>query len=138
MHMKKLFIVLLAAIALPAFAGTATVTWTNPTQYEDSTALAPSDIANTTVEYGTCSGANMGTVAGQVVASGAATSAVVNNLTPGTWCFRAYTTVIAAKGGGRSVNSNVASKVAPFPNPKPPTVLDAIIAFFKRLFGHFA
>lgn len=133
-------LVALAALllAVPAFAGTANVTWINPTQYDDNTTLAPADIASTTIEFGTCSGSSFGTKAGQVVVTGAATVATVENLTPGAWCFRAFTTVVAAKGGGRSAVSNVASKTVPFPNPKPPSLLDVIIAFFKRLFGHFA
>jgi hypothetical protein len=121
-----------------AFAGTANITWINPTQYDDNTTLAPADIASTTVEYGTCSGSAFGTKAGQVVVTGSLTAATVENLTPGAWCFRAFTTVVAAKGGGRSAASNVASKTVPFPNPKPPSLLDVIIAFIKRLFAHFA
>jgi hypothetical protein len=32
----------------------------------------------------------------------------------------------------------VASRSVAFPAPNPPTILDVIIAFFRRLFGHFA
>jgi hypothetical protein len=136
--MKALLVIALSLIALPAFAGTATVTWTNPTSYSDASALVPADIASSTVEYGTCNGAAFGTKAGQVVTAGAATSAVVNNLTPGAWCFRVSTTVTAAKGGQTSDFSAVATKSVAFPKPNPPSIIDVIIAFIKRLFGHFA
>jgi hypothetical protein len=127
-----------ALTAAPLWAGQATVSWTNPTTYADGSALVAADLASTTVEYGTCNGSAFAIKAGQVIANGAATSAVIVNLTPGTWCFRAASTVIAAKGGGTSTFSNVASKSVAFPNPSPPTILDVIIAFIKRLFGHFA
>jgi hypothetical protein len=137
--MRTLTLALLA-LFLPAaaMAGTANVSWTNPTQFEDGTALAPADIASTTVEYGSCTGTAFGTKAGQQVATGSASTLVISNLAPATYCFRAATTVVAAKGGGTSTFSNVASKVVPFSNPKPPTLLDVIIAWLRRVFGHFA
>lgn len=125
-------LLLIAPVALAA-----TVTWTNPTQYVDGSTLAPADIASTTIEYS--NGATFGTVAGQVVVTGAASSGTAPDPAAGaSRCYRAFTTVVAAKGGGSSVASNVSCKSAAFPNPKPPTLLDAILAFLRRLFGHFA
>lgn len=141
--MRSLTLATLALLcSFAAHAGVIHYTWTNPTQYEDNTALAPSDIASTTVEYGTCASATVfGTKQGQVVATGSATAVDTPNLAPGTYCGRAFTTVVAAKGGGSSTFSNTKSftvPVPPPPNPKPPTLLDAILAFLRRLFGHFA
>lgn len=127
---------LLLLLLLPLSAMAATVTWTNPTQYEDGTTLASADIASTTIEYS--NGLTFGTVSGQVVVNGSATTGTAPDPTAGnSRCYRAFTTVVAAKGGGRSVVSNSSCKTATFPNPKPPTLLDAILAFLRRLFGHF-
>lgn len=130
---------LIAALALlgTLSAGAATLTWTNPTQYTDSSPLVASDIASTTMEW---SNSNpFGTVAGSQVVTGAATTGQAPDPSAGqTRCYRVKTTVIAAKGGGTSVPSNVSCKTAAFPNPNPPTLLDVILAFFRRLFGHFA
>jgi hypothetical protein len=56
--------VLLLIVGTKAFAGTATVTWTNPTTYTDGTAIATGDISQTRIEYGSCNGAAFGTKAG--------------------------------------------------------------------------
>jgi hypothetical protein len=126
---------LLALVALPASA--ATITWTNPTQYEDGSALAAADIASTTIEYS--NGTTFGTVAGQVVVNGSATTGTAPDPAAGaSRCYRAYTTVVASKGGGRSVVSNVSCKTAAFPNPKPPSLIDVILAWLRSVFGRFA
>lgn len=125
-------------VAAPLWAGQATVTWILPTVFADGTALVPADLASTTVEYGTCTGTAFGTKAGQVVVNSPGTTGVVTNLTPGAWCFRAFVTTIVAKGSISSIPSMVASRSVAFPAPNPPTILDVIIAFFRRLFGHFA
>lgn len=130
-------VLLVAGLAVvPVFAAPVTVTWTHPTSYSDGSPLVVADIASTTVEYGSCNGSSFGTKAGQVVVNGPAASAQIER-PPGTHCFRAATTVIASKGGGTSTFSNVASKVVPFPSPNPPTIIDVIVAFVKRLLGWF-
>ena len=126
--MKKLVVCLLALAPLSALAGSATVSWTLPTQYTDNSVLVPTDIATTKVDYGICP---LTTVTGTATVTGAGLSTVINNLNPGNWCFRAYVTVIAAKGGGTSAFSMQASKVVPFPDPKPPTIVDVILAWLK-------
>lgn len=133
--MTRYLCALLALVAFPAFG--ATVTWTNPTSYSDGSALAPADIASTTIEYS--NGSTFGTVAGQVVVTGAATTGIAPDPAAGaSRCYRARTTVIAAKGGQTSVPSNVACRTAAFPAPNPPTLLDAILAWIRGLFSRFA
>lgn len=86
-------LVVLAALATAAQAGTATVSWTNPTQNTDGSAIpstGPGSLTSTRIEWGTCSGTAFGSRAGDMVVNQPATSGVVQNLAPGTWCFRAY------------------------------------------------
>jgi hypothetical protein len=103
-----------------AFAGEATVTWTNPTTRTDGSALLSSQIGSTRVEWGTCSGSAFGTAQGNQSTTGAATSATINNLAPGTYCFRAATIDTA---GLQSGWSNIASKVVPVAPPTPPVIV---------------
>lgn len=85
--------------------GTATLSWTPPTQNTDGTTLA--NLAGYRISYGTNSAALAQAV--QVASPGVSTY-TVSNLTPGTWYFsvRAYTS-----NGNESTSSNVASKVVP-------------------------
>ncbi len=131
--------ILLAALALFAIATSAaaapvSINWTLPTSFNDGTALAPADIASVRVQYS--SGTTFGAVAGEVNLTGAAVTTQIDR-PPGSWCFRASVTATAAKGGGTSTFSNVACKAVPFPNPNPPTIIDIIVAFLRRLFAHF-
>lgn len=131
----RYFAGLLALVALPAFA--ATVTWTNPASYTDGSALVAADIASTTIEWSNTS--PFGTVAGSQVVNGSASTATAPDPAAGaTRCYRAKTTVIAAKGGQTSVPSNVSCKTAAFPAPNPPTLIDVILAWLRRVWGHFA
>lgn len=108
----------IGAVISDAFAGTATVTWANPSSYLDGSLLSAADITQTRLEYGSCSGTAFGIKAGEVIISGAATTATIPSLVAGTYCFRAYTT---AKGV-ESAPSNVASKAVPQAAPNPPTL----------------
>lgn len=83
--------------------GTATLSWTPPTQNTDGTAL--SNLAGYRIHYGTTPSALTQTIQ---LASAGASSYIVTNLAPGTYYFamRAYTS-----GGTESANSNVVSKV---------------------------
>lgn len=117
--MVALGILLGVLVAGVAFAGSATATWTNPTQYTDGAALAPADIQQTRLEYGTCVGTAFGVKAGEVIVTGSTTTATVQNLAAGTWCFRAYS---KAKGV-ESAASAVASKVVPQAAPQPPVLV---------------
>lgn len=115
-HKRALLLgLLLGTMIGQAIAGTATVSWTNPTTNVDGSPIGT--ITGTRVEYGSCSGTAFGTKAGEQTASGAATSIVIT-LPAGAYCFRAYTQTAA----GESAASNVASKVIPAPLPNPPTI----------------
>lgn len=115
------FMAVLALFGLSvAFAGTATVTWTNPTARTDGTALPASQIGSTRVEWGTCSGSAFGTTQGNQSATGAVTSTIISDLIPGTYCFRAATVDAA---GVQSGWSNIASKVVPVAPPNPPVIV---------------
>jgi hypothetical protein len=125
---------LLALAALPIHA--ATITWTNPTSYTDGTALASADIASTTVEWAATSA--FLTVAGSVVVTGSATSATAPDPAAGaTRCYRAKTTVTAAKGGQTSAPSNVSCKTGAYPAPSPPTILDVVLAWLRSWHQRF-
>lgn len=138
----SLSLIAFAMLASQAFAADATVSWTNPTQNTDNTAIPATgagSIASTRIEFGTCSGAAFGTKAGEVTAPGSSTSIVISGHAPGaTVCFRAY-----AKNtfGVESAASAVASKDFPAPTPKPPVLgtinVVAYDVIFKRN-GRFA
>ena len=81
--------------------------------------MVPADIKQTRIEYGTCSAPGVfGTKAGDVIVNGVASAGSITNLTPGTWCARAYTMNIY---NVESDPSNVASKVVAAPKPNAPT-----------------
>lgn len=125
------FVTLLGLIVHRADAADATVTWTHPTAFSDGSALSLAQIASTRIEYGTCAGAAFGTAAGSVTVPAPAASGVVPNLTPGTWCFRAFTRTTTAAGGLESGPSNVAQRVIAFPPPNPPTLSATITVAFE-------
>src|SRR5678815_2192926 len=105
--MRRIAAALAALVAFPVSA--ATVTWTNPTSYSDGSALVAADIASTTIEWS--NGTTFGTVNGSQVVTGSATTATVPDPAAGSSrCYRAKTTVIAAKGGQTSDPSNVSCK----------------------------
>jgi hypothetical protein len=104
-----------ASASLPAFgitvssgstgSGSATLSWTPPTQNTNGTALT--NLAGYRIYYGTSSNAMTRTIQ---VANAGLSRFVVENLASGTWYFavRAYTT-----GGVESANSNTATKTVP-------------------------
>ena len=128
-------LVVVALVAAPAWA--ATLTWTNPATYVDGSALVSADIASTKIEWASTTAFT--TVIGSQVVTGSAVTATAPDPAVGAqFCYRVSTTVVAAKGGGTSAPSNNVCKTKPFSNPSPPTLLDAIIAWLRRFFGHFA
>jgi hypothetical protein len=129
--MRTLIACVLLLVSFAASAGTATVSWTNPTTYTDGTALVAADITSTTVEYGSCVGTSFGVKAGQSVVTGAGTSVVIT-LVPGTYCFRAATTAKGVTSGF----SNVATKTIVQPAPNPPSIVDVIIAWLRSWLAH--
>ncbi len=130
--MKEVKLVGTLAIALLALcvvgiakAATVNVTWTNPTQNEDNTAIPTSgagSLSQARIEYGSClATGGFGTKAGEVTRTMPATTATLN-LNPGTTCVRVY---VSNTYGIESLPSNVVSQVVNPPQPKPP-VLSAV------------
>jgi hypothetical protein len=107
-------------LTVVAYANTATVTWTHPTQRVDSTPLALADIKETQVDWAKCTASNTfpTTVDGTKAVAAPATTTSIGPLAYGTWCFRARTADLAGRVSG---NSNVVWKqyVAP---PNPPVI----------------
>lgn len=117
----------LAQASTPAGMLTFTVNWTNPTQYTDGSALASTDINQTRIEYGTCTGGSpvlMGTVLGQFIATGGLQHAASPALAAGTYCARAYTTAKGVESVASSVVS-VTLVAPPQPAPNPPSGVTA-------------
>lgn len=131
-----LFLLTLFAVALvapDAQAGDARITWTLPTQNVDGSAIPATgagSLTHTRVEWGTCSGTNFGTRAGEQLVAVPALTYTVTNLAPGTWCFRAFarTTYGAAF---ESVATTTVNKVIATPVPQPPGsfAVEALVAF---------
>lgn len=138
----KLLIAALALLCVYLPASAATITWTNPTggvQDGKNVAIAPADIARSTIEY--ANGSTFGSVAGTVQVAGAATSGTAPDPSPGaSRCYRVTTTLVAAKGGLTSGPSNVVCRsVEAGPvQPNPPSLLDVLVAWLRRIFGHYA
>ena len=118
---------ILFLITAAATAGTLTPSWTNPVTYTDGSALAATDITQTRVEYGSCNGTAFGTKAGEVKATGAATTGPAITVGPGTYCLRAYTT---AKGV-ESAASAVAVATIAQPAPNPPVLKTVDVTAYK-------
>lgn len=109
-----------------ALAADVAVTWTNPTQNVDGSAIPASGTGQLTgnrVEWGSCAGTapnyTFGTAAGQQSFATPTTAYTVPALAPGTHCFRAF----ASTTYGESGPSGVASRVIAPPLPLPPTGL---------------
>lgn len=118
--LKTLLAIALLAIAGPAIAGEAALSWTQPTTNVDGSAIPASGtgrLVGNRVEWGTCSTANVfGTVIGQQAWTTPRTSYTVTGLAPATYCFRAF----ASTTYGESGPSAVASKTILPPMPNPP------------------
>lgn len=120
MKWDKIFFALALALAFvvgmllsnAASAGTATLTWTAPTQNTDGTPLT--DLAGYKIYYGTSATAltTVGTIS-----SPTATTTVIPSLGVGTWYF-AMTAFNAA--GAESARTATVSKVITAPPPKVP------------------
>ena len=108
-------------------AADATVSWTNPTQNTDNSAIPSTgagSLTGTRVEYGSCVGAAFGTKAGEVTVTAPGTTATITGLSDAaTYCFRAFA---RNTYGAESAASNVASKVMPTPTPKPPVLSSTV------------
>jgi hypothetical protein len=114
--LAAILIGLMFLYSLRAEAGTATPNWTAPSTKADGTPLAPAAIIRFEIEYSTSS--TFAPLMGTVTAPGTATSVTINNLSTGTYYFRAF----AVSAAGRSGPSNVASKLVPDSPPSPPVL----------------
>ncbi len=132
--LAAVLLVLLGLIGLViarAEADDVTVSWAQPTANTNGTAIPASgagSIASNRVEYGSCSGTNFGTRAGERVVSPAATSAVVPNLAPGAHCFRVFATNTY---GVESLASAVVSRSIAAPTPNPPTAVTVALFAYE-------
>jgi hypothetical protein len=98
--MPRFALILLALLfAVPAFAKVTGVSWPQPTQNTDGTALAASAITGNRVVWGTCSGSTF-TPAGQHQLPPSTSDSI--DLPAGTWCVVA--TAITAKGESAPTN----------------------------------
>ena len=113
--MKKA--ILLCLLAFPAWGGEAVLTWVNPTQNTDGSAITA--LTGNRLEWSTCSGSAFGTKIGEQAWTTPRTGWTKTSLNPGTDCFRVY----ASTAAGESVPSNVASKTILAPLPMPPSGL---------------
>lgn len=118
--MKKLLWLLLLAGGV-AHAGSATVTCDPPTQNTDNTpipATGPEALASFSVLYGLCNNGALPAGFSTQTVPATACSAVVNNLSPGLWCFA----VIATNNSSiNSAQSNIATKQVMPAAPVPPS-----------------
>lgn len=97
------------------------LTWAMPTLYSDGSALAASDIAKTTIVWGSKPGGPY-TDGTQDVAAPATTVAISRTANYGTRCYKASVTTTPAAGGVQSLWSNEACKTVQAP-PAAPTGL---------------
>lgn len=129
----SLVVIALCLGASPSHAGDAVLTWTLATQNTDGTAIpasGPTSLASTRVEWGSCSGSNFGTKAGEQVVAKPTTTYTITNLSAGTYCFRAYSRTVA---GVESAPTNVVSKTILQAPPNPPgnlAVADLVVYQF--------
>lgn len=115
--------VLLASlfVTVSAFAGTANLTWTHPTQRVDGAALALSEVKETKIEWAKCPVGVVfpATIDGTKVVAAPAVTTSIPDLPYGRWCYRAYTVDI---NGLASDPSGVVFNVFVAP-PKPPVIV---------------
>lgn len=128
-HLGPLLLCLAGALiaCTAAEAATHVVTWTNPVQNTDDTAIPASgegSLASARIEWGTCSAAGVfGTAAGSVArprGTGAMPTTATLNLPVGTSCMRVF---VSNTYGSESGASNVTFRTIDAPTPKPPVML---------------
>lgn len=118
-HKITLFLATLF-LTVGAYANTADITWTHPTQRVDGTALPITEIKETQIDWAKCAVNNTfpTTVEGTRAVPAPATTTSIGPLTYGTWCFRARTIDTA---GRVSDNTGPVWKQYLAP-PKPPVI----------------
>lgn len=116
-----IFIASMAAgmtLAVQARADDVTLSWSQPTTDTGGNALTGTRaLTQNRVQRGTCSGTAFGTAQQSYTVQPPATSFIVPNLDPGTYCFR----VFASNAFGESAASSTVQKVIVGLPPNPPT-----------------
>lgn len=118
----------LGLIPAAAWAASATLTWTLPTQNTDNSPIPASGngaLAQSRVEYGPCTtGGGLASVENSVTVPVPSTTAIINSFVGGeTVCFRVR---VKNNLGVESEPSNVVSKTFDAPKPRPPVLLSAV------------
>ncbi len=133
---RLIFIFALLALGPWVYAQTPSITvnasWVHPTSYNDGSSLAPTEVQQTRIEYGTCglplnvATANgmqtvpvFGSHQGDLIAVGGKTT-LSATLPQATYCFRAYTTAGGAEGPASNTATNAATSSQPSPLQKLP------------------
>lgn len=128
--------ILLAGCSLfppPAEAGTVVVSWTNPIQNTDNSAIPttqgdPEALQVWRIEYGTCNGTAFGSSLGFFTrartTAGPELTSATQNLPAGQKCFRVF---VSNTAGNESDASNVSAREIPAGKPKPVTNVQAVL-----------
>lgn len=131
--MQKLSAIFLMLVSGVATAATATLTWTHPTQNTDGSAIPSTGngaIAQTRIEWGTCSGTGgFGTKESELIVPYPANTTTINNFLGGeTVCFRAFS---KNTYGIESDASEVVVKTFDAPKPRPPVLSSVITVAYQ-------
>jgi hypothetical protein len=123
---------MLMLFSLTVRAADATLTWTNPTQYTDGSAIAPGALTQTSILYGKCNAGSNGLLATPapvtVPVPQPATTKVITGLGAGSWCFAARAETAAEQSDFTAyVSKTIILKPAP-PTGLTVTVLTAFMA----------
>jgi hypothetical protein len=85
---------LLFLVSGSVFAGETTITWPNPTTYDNGIPFAPEDIVSHRIQWtGRCPGFEYVAPANNIIVAGNAESHHFDNITTGYRCFRVFVTV---------------------------------------------
>lgn len=127
--MRSLVLLASAVFAASAFAGDATLTWTNPSMNTDGTAIpasGPGSLTDITVFYGFCDTPLTEQMVVPSLGAGTSQSSVVSNLEPGRWCF-----ALTAKNtyDAESARTGEVFKVIEVPVPLPPVFTQESVAY---------
>jgi hypothetical protein len=123
---KSLLLAVLIGVFAPltVWAGTAQLTWVNPTTRTDGSALT--NLAGILLEYGTCTSTNpaiFGTKQGEFFVAAPATSYTFQALPTATYCFRA---LARDSNNLQSAFTNAVFKNVVDAPPNPPTGLQVV------------
>lgn len=111
-----LFIILGLLLPATAWANTATLSWTPPTQYEDGSAIGSGEIKSYKIYYGTKQGGPYNFIA---TVPGANNTVTIENLTNGTWYFVA--TTVSSQDAESTTTPEVSKVVNVIKKPRAPT-----------------